>query len=113
MSSLHEQLLKAGLVDKKKVKQVGHDKSKQKKAERATGTQSVDEARLVALDAQHRNLERTRETNDQRDAIDRQKAIMTQITQMVRQSSQNKGAGDNAKNYIGKATRRERVGKKG
>src|SRR3546814_1439349 len=99
MASLHEQLLKAGLVDKKKVKQVGHDKSKQKKAERATGTQSVDEARLAALDAQHKNLERTRELNAQRDAIARQKAIMAQITQMVRQRRKNKSAGEIAYNF--------------
>ena len=49
MASLQEQFLKAGLVDKNKAKQASHDKTKQKKTERRTGTQSVDEARLAAL----------------------------------------------------------------
>lgn len=108
MTSLHEQLLKAGLVDKKKVKQAGHDKSKQKKVERTTGTQSVNEARLAALDAQNKNVERTRELNAQRDAIAKQKAIMAQITQMVHQSRQNKGIGDIAYNFT-HGTKVERI----
>ena len=49
MASLQDQFLKAGLVNKKKVKQVTHEKSNQKKDERRTGTQTVDEARLAAL----------------------------------------------------------------
>ena len=50
MVSLQEQFLKAGLVDKKKVKLANQDKSKQKKDERENGTQSVDEVRLAALE---------------------------------------------------------------
>lgn len=99
MVSLQEQLLKAGLVDKRKVKQASHDKSKQKKVERQTGTQSVNEARLAALDAQRRNAERTRELNAQRDAVIKQKAIMAQISQMVQQNRQSKGGGDIAYNF--------------
>ncbi|NYT86711.1 DUF2058 domain-containing protein [Pollutimonas harenae] len=99
MVSLQEQLLKAGLVNKGKIKQAHHDKSKQKKVERQSGTQSVDEARLAALEAQHRNLERTRELNAQRVATANQKAIMAQIVQMVQQSRQSKGAGDIAYNF--------------
>ncbi|RTZ47684.1 DUF2058 domain-containing protein [Candidimonas sp. SYP-B2681] len=99
MVSLQEQLLKAGLVDKKKVKQAGHDKSKQTKVERRTGTQSVDEARLAALDTQQKNLERTRELNAQRVAAANQKAIMAQIAQMVQANRQSKGAGDIAYNF--------------
>ena len=99
MVSLQEQLLKAGLVDKKKVKQAGHDKSKQTKVERRTGTQSIDEARLAALDTQQKNLERTRELNAQRVAAANQKAIMAQIAQMVQANRQSKGAGDIAYNF--------------
>ena len=40
MVSLQEQFLKAGLVDKNKVKLANKDKSKQKKVERRTGTHS-------------------------------------------------------------------------
>lgn len=99
MASLQEQFLKAGLIDKKKVKQANHDKSKQKKDERRSGTQSVDEAHLAALETQRRNAERARELNAQRDAAATQKAIAAQIAQMVRQNRQNKGNGDIAYNY--------------
>jgi hypothetical protein len=99
MASLQEQFLKAGLVDKKKAKQANHDKSKQKKDERRTGTQSVDEARLAALETQRKNAERARELNAQRDAAATQKAIEAQIAQMVQQNRQSKGVGDIAYNF--------------
>jgi hypothetical protein len=99
MVSLAEQLLKAGLVDKNKVKVANQDKSKQKKVERRTGTQSVDEVRLAAQETQRKNAERARELNLQRDAAANQKAIAAQITQMVNQNRQNKGNGDIAYHY--------------
>jgi len=91
--------LKAGLVDKNKVKQANQDKSKQKKVERRTGTQSVDEARLAALDTQRKNAERARELNAQRDAAATQKAITAQIAQMVQKNRQSKGVGDIAYHF--------------
>lgn len=99
MVSLQEQFLKAGLVDKNKAKQVQHDKTKQKKVERKTGTQSVDEARLAALETQRKNAERARELNAQRDAAATQKAIAAQIAQMVQKNRQGKGNGDIAYNF--------------
>lgn len=99
MVSLAEQLLKAGLVDKNKVKKVHQDKSKQQKIERRTGTETVDEARLSALETQRRNAERARELNAQRDAAAQQKAIAAQIAQMVQQNRQSKGNGDIAYHY--------------
>ncbi len=99
MASLQDQFLKAGLIDSKKVKQVNHDKSKQKKVERQTGTQMVDEARLAALEMQRKNAERARELNAQRDAAATQKAILAQIVQMVQQNRQSKGHGDIAFNF--------------
>jgi uncharacterized protein YaiL (DUF2058 family) len=99
MVSLQEQLLKAGLVDKNKVKLANQDKSKQKKVERRTGTQSVDEARLAALETQRKNAERARDLNAQRDAAATQKAIVAQIAQMVQKNRQGKGNGDIAYNF--------------
>jgi uncharacterized protein len=99
MASLQEQFLKAGLVDKNKAKQAHHDKTKQKKEERKTGTQTVDEARLAALETQRKNAERARELNAQRDAAATQKAIMAQIAQMVQKNRQSKGNGDIAYNF--------------
>jgi uncharacterized protein YaiL (DUF2058 family) len=99
MVSLADQLLKAGLVDKNKVKVANQDKSKQKKVERRTGTQSVDEAQLAAQELQRKNAEKAREANAQRDAAAQQKAIAAQITQMVQQNKQGKGNGDVPYNF--------------
>ncbi|MES2296128.1 MAG: DUF2058 domain-containing protein [Pseudomonadota bacterium] len=99
MASLQDQFLKAGLVDKTKVKLANQDKSKQKKVERRTGTQTVDEARLAALETQRKNAERARELNALRDAAATQKAILAQIAQLVQVNRQNKGAGDVAYNF--------------
>ena len=99
MASLQEQFLKAGLVDKNKVKLVNQNKSQQQKIERRTGTHSVDEVRLAALETQRKNAERTRELNAQRDAAVTQKAIVAQIAQMVQKNRQSKGAGDIAYNF--------------
>ena len=99
MVSLQEQLLKAGLVDKKKAKQANHEKSNRKKVERRIGTQSVDEAKQAALETRQKNLERTRELNAQRVAAANQKSVAAQIAQMVQQSRQSKGGGDIAYNF--------------
>lgn len=99
MASLQDQFLKAGLVSKNKITQTKHEKARQKKIERQTGTESVDEARLAALETQRKNAERARELNAQRDAAALQKAIAAQINQMVQQNRQNKGKGDIAYNY--------------
>jgi uncharacterized protein YaiL (DUF2058 family) len=108
MASLQDQFLKAGLVDKNKAKQAHQDKSKQKKEERKSGTQSVDEARLAALETQRKNAERARELNAQRDAAATQKAIMAQIAQMVQKNRQSKGNGDIAYNFT-HGTKIERI----
>ena len=99
MASLQDQFLKAGLVDKNKAKLANQDKSKQKKVERRTGTQSVDEVRLAALETQRKNAERARELNAQRDAAATQKAIVAQIAELVNKNRQSKGAGDIAYNF--------------
>ena len=99
MASLQEQFLKAGLIDKKKVKQANQEKTMQKKAERRSGTPSVDEARLAVLETQRKNAERARELNAERNAVAMRKAIAAQIVQMVQQNRQSKGAGDIAYNF--------------
>jgi len=99
MASLQDQFLKTGLVDKNKAKLANQDKSKQKKVERRTGTQGVDEARLAALETQRKNAERVRDLNAQRDAAASQKAVLAQIVQLVNKNRQGKGAGDIAYNF--------------
>lgn len=99
MASLQEQFLKAGLVNQKKIKQANQEKGKQKKDERRTGVQVVDEVRLAAQETQRKNAERARELNAQRAAAAAQNAIAAQIAQMVQQSRQSKGGGDIAYNF--------------
>lgn len=99
MASLQEQFLKAGLVDKNKVKQTNQEKNKQKKIERRTGTESVDEARLAALELQRKQAERARALNAERDAAAAQKAILAQIAQLVQVNRQSRGHGDIAYHY--------------
>lgn len=108
MVSMQEQLMKAGLVDKNKVKQANQEKSKQKKIERRTGTQSVDESKLAAQKMQAEQAERARELNAQRDAAARQKAILAQIADLIAKNRQPKGMGDVAYNYT-HGTRIERI----
>ena len=105
---LADQLLKAGLVDKNKVKVANQNKSKQQKEERRSGVQSVDEARLAAQEAQRQNAEKARQANAERDALAQQKAIAAQIAQMVQQNKQPKGNGDIAYNFT-YGTRIERI----
>jgi uncharacterized protein YaiL (DUF2058 family) len=96
---LADQLLKAGLVDKTKVKLAKQDKNKQQKIERRTGAESVNESRIAAQEAQRQQAERARELNAQRDAAARQKAILAQIAQLVQNNKQSKGNGDIAYHY--------------
>lgn len=88
---LADQLLKAGLVDKKKVKVANQTKGKQEKDNRRAGIESVDEGKLAAQEQQRQNAEKARLANAERDAAAQQKAIAAQITQMVRQNKQGKG----------------------
>lgn len=108
MVSLAEQLLKAGLVDKKKVARTQQEKSKQHKVELRTGETAVNESREAALEAQRKQAERARELNAQRDAAALQKAVMAQIVQMVEKNKQSKGKGDIAYNYT-HGTKIERI----
>jgi uncharacterized protein YaiL (DUF2058 family) len=97
---LADQLLKAGLVNKSKVKVVHQNKSKQQKDDRRAGVETVDETKLAAQELQRANAEKARLANAERDAAAQQKAIAAQITQMVQQNKQGKGRnGDIAYNF--------------
>jgi uncharacterized protein YaiL (DUF2058 family) len=99
MVSLQEQLMKAGLVDKKKVKVANQAKAQQIKAERRTGVSSVNESKEAALQAQREQAERARLLNAERDAAAAAKAVEAQIVQMVQKNRQPKGNGDVAYNF--------------
>lgn len=82
MASLQEQLLKAGIVDKKKAKQV--EQEKRKKAKQANkGQPQINETKEQAQKALAEKSERDREINRQREAAAEVKAIAAQIKQLI------------------------------
>ncbi|SRR5690554_3961499 len=93
MTSLKDQLLKAGLVDAKKAKQAEKEKRKQANQARRTGQSEQDEVKAAAQAAREAKAERDRELNRQRDQEAQQKALQAQIRQLVENHRQNKGAG--------------------
>ncbi|HEY8569721.1 DUF2058 domain-containing protein [Microbulbifer sp.] len=92
MASLQDQLLKAGLVDGKKAKQISKEKRKQNKVAKKSGDVQVDETKLAAEQARAAKIARDRELNAQREAAAQQKAIAAQIKQLIERNKQPKGA---------------------
>ena len=97
MPTLQEQLLKAGLIDKKKAKQVQHQQRQaqsQKKAKRVRGEAVVDEAALAREQAVVEKAARDRELNRQRQAELDAKALLAQIAQLVKLNRVDDGKGE-------------------
>ncbi len=86
MASLHEQLLKAGLIDKSKADDA--EREQRKKAHQHTakakkkGT-DIDEAKLLAEQARQAQIERSKELNRQQREQAEHKAIQAQIKQLI------------------------------
>lgn len=82
-NSLHEQLLKAGLTDEKKVNKAKMAKQREEKEHRHGKQKQEDEAeRLVRL-ARARDAERNRELNRKKNEEVERKAITAQIRQLI------------------------------
>ncbi|WGL17345.1 DUF2058 domain-containing protein [Microbulbifer bruguierae] len=92
MASLQDQLLKAGLVDKKTAKKIGKEKRKQDKVARKSGDLQKDDSRLAAEQARAEKVARDKALNAEREAAARQKAIAAQIKQLIERHKQPKGA---------------------
>tara|TARA_R110000822_G_scaffold159476_19_gene299416 strand:+ start:51711 stop:52247 length:537 start_codon:yes stop_codon:yes gene_type:complete len=82
MASLQDQLLKAGIVNKKKAKQVEQEKRKQTK-QAHKGHAHVDETKELAKKALAEKTIRDREINRQREKAAELKAITAQIKQLI------------------------------
>lgn len=80
--SLQDQLLKAGLANKKQAVKAKKAKNNKEKLKRA-GVAVEDAAETAARDAKERQIERDRELNQQRTEMAEQKAIQAQIRQIV------------------------------
>ncbi len=81
--SLQDQLLKAGLADKKKAKQIKKSKQKQDKIQRRSKTEVVDETKEQVLQARREKVERDRQLNDEKKALADKKAIAAQVKQLI------------------------------
>ena len=99
MSSLQDQLLKAGLIDSKKAKQASKEKRKQQKVAKKSAQPVIDETKLAAEKARAEKIARDKALNAERNAAAQQKAIAAQIKQMVANNKQPKGNGDTAYNF--------------
>jgi uncharacterized protein YaiL (DUF2058 family) len=98
MSSLQEQLLKAGLVDKNKLKKAEKEKQKRANLSRKSDGKSATKKKAAAPTAAQRRQaersERDRALNEQRRLAGEQKAIAAQVKQLVQDHKQERGKGE-------------------
>ena len=85
-NSLHEQLLKAGLVDEKKLQRAKKAKQRKEKEQRHSKQRPQDESALLAKQAKAREAERNRELNRLRQEEAQHKALQAQIRQLIEQN---------------------------
>ena len=86
--SLQDQLLKAGLVDKKKAHKINKTKNKQVKQKQKNKIEITDETKLATQQAQTKKVARDRQLNLQRKAEAERKAVAAQIRQLVEMNRQ-------------------------
>ena len=83
MASLQDQLLKAGLVDKHKVKLANKEKQKQTNLARKSGSKTVNAAKAAAQQRHAERVEQDRVLNQKKQDIASQKAIGAQVKQLI------------------------------
>ena len=81
MASLQEQLLKIGMVDHKKAKQL--EKEKRKQAKQNKGQPQTDESKELAKQALAQKAEHARQLNLQKQQAEQEKSIAAQIKQLI------------------------------
>jgi uncharacterized protein YaiL (DUF2058 family) len=99
-NSLHDQLLKVGLVDKNKLKKARQDQRKKDKQERRSKTKAVDQKQQQAEQALASKVERDRKLNRQRQEKAESKAIFAQIRQLIETNRQPQDDGEIPYNFI-------------
>ena len=100
-NALRDQLLKAGLVNEKQVKQAVKEKQKDVQRTHGQGKSTVqEEEKQRAQRAQAEKAERDRLLNQQRQEQAEKKAIAAQIRQLVEQNRQPKQDGDTPYNFV-------------
>jgi uncharacterized protein len=97
--SLKDQLLKAGLTDEKKARQLEKEKRKQAKVAKSSGIELVDENKEAARRALEEKAKRDRELNLARNSKAERKAINAQIKQLIETNKIPTGSGDIGFNF--------------
>lgn len=84
-NSLQDQLLKAGLVDEKRIQQANKAKRQKNKAKRHGGQKSDDHAAQRAKQSMAKEAERNRELNRRKQKAAKRREIRAQIRQLIEQ----------------------------
>ncbi|MCH9690812.1 MAG: DUF2058 domain-containing protein [Gammaproteobacteria bacterium] len=99
MSSLQDQLLKAGLVDSKKAKQVDKETRKQNKIVKKSSQPVINEIKMAAEQNRLAKLAKDRALNEERENNAQKKAIAAQIKQLVANNKLSNTKGDITYNF--------------
>lgn len=98
-NSIQEQLLKAGLVDEKRVNKSKKAKQRKEKEQRHNKHKTLDESTQRAKQAMAREAERNRELNRKKNAEAQKKALAAQIRQLIEMNRQPQDEGEIAYNF--------------
>lgn len=98
--SLQEQLLKAGLVDKKQVKQADHAKRLQKKKQRKVGESFEDRDALRLQQQRAEQIKQDQRLNAERNLLAQQKADQAAAQQLIEANHLPLEEGDVAYHYV-------------
>ncbi|XID75887.1 DUF2058 domain-containing protein [Alkanindiges sp. WGS2144] len=95
-NALQAQLLKAGLVDNKKAKQL----NKQTQHAKRTGEQSDAEVKKALAEAQAKKLEKDQQLNQEKQRLLEEKTLRANIVQMIKQHQLSDTSGDSPYQFI-------------
>ncbi len=98
--SLRDQLLKAGLVNEKQVKQAGKQIHKQQRLEKKHQVEVDDSQKQAALQAMAEKVARDQELNLQQQEKAAQKALSAQIKQLIETSRLPKMTSEDYYNFV-------------
>lgn len=99
-NSLQDQLLKAGVVNKQQAQKANSKKRKQRHQQHKGATTSADNVKQQARQAQAEKTQRDRELNRQKQQQTEQKAVASQVQQLIKDNQLSLEDGDMAYNFV-------------
>ncbi len=98
--SLQDQLLKAGLVDKKKAQKINKQKQAQQKQAQKHNKELIDENKLNAEQARKEQQQRDRELNRQKNEAVKEKELKAQVLQIIQHSELSREGGEVSYSFV-------------